>query len=117
MPKRKLPEIRLVPSTPDGPTAPTTMGSEAAHNERPSGTPKQGLMPRPSLSQLIEQKYRENHHLRQQLEDQQEKERKIHGAKMHIVGSVRETVVSLQDALEKFDQLYMELQDDLKEGN
>jgi hypothetical protein len=66
-------------------------------------------MPTPSLSQLIEQRTWENGQLRQELAYQQRK----HSASMYLLEEVRLVVASLQQALDNFQRLNAEPEDNV----
>lgn len=68
-------------------------------------------IPTPSLSQMIEQRTRENGRLRKELACQHRKE----GASMYFLGEVQTILEKLQQAVGIFEDLQIDIEEDLKD--
>lgn len=67
--------------------------------------------PRPSLSQMIEQKTWENDQLRQELEHEQARYRASHRARMYIGSEVRQVLESLKQSLANFEDMQKSIEE------
>jgi hypothetical protein len=111
--KPKRPKIRILPSIHE---RPPTIGAEATRNEgSPAATDeiKEGLqasktMPTLSLTEMVEQRTRENRQLRRELAYQHRKQ----GASIYFLEEVRIAVDSLQEAVIRFQKLHKEIENE-----
>jgi len=70
-------------------------------------------IPKPDLSQLIEQKLFENNQLRRKLELKRERYRASHRTRIYIAAEAERIVKSLQQALKNFELLDKEIRAEL----
>ena len=106
-----MPKIYIDEPTHEQHQTPTTKGN------KPSSTKEQlvsgkGLMPRPSISQLIDEKTWENEQLLRELQYQQSKYRVTFQARTFITEEVKRTIESLQQTLSRFEKLQKHIEDE-----
>jgi hypothetical protein len=117
--KHKRTNIRPLPAPSDAPPKPTAVDAEIARSGGSSvaieATKERSQASKnittPSLSQIIEQRTRENGQLRQELLYEQRR----HSASMYLLEEVKMGVKSLQQALINFQQIYMEVENEFTE--